>query len=76
MAYFKIDNRAIRSDAVVVDETLAEVDEHEGSVIGSRPNLVAEFPPHVRLGINDDVPVAVDVAKLHFFDEATGEPLR
>jgi multiple sugar transport system ATP-binding protein len=76
MAYFKVDNRAIRSDAVVVDETLAAADEHEGSVIGSRPNVVAEFPPHVQLRIADEVPVAIDVSQVHFFDEGTGEPLR
>jgi hypothetical protein len=45
-------------------------------VIGSRPNLVAEFPPHVQLRLTDEVPIAVDVSKLHFFDEGTGEPLR
>jgi multiple sugar transport system ATP-binding protein len=76
MAYFKVDNIAIKSDAVVVDETLAAADEHEGSVIGSRPNLVAEYPPDVQLKLNEEVPVAVDVAKVHFFDEGTGEPLR
>jgi multiple sugar transport system ATP-binding protein len=76
MAYFKVGNRAIKSDAVVVDETLAAADEHEGTVIGSRPNLVAEFPPDVRLTINEEVPVAVDVSKVHFFDEGTGAPLR
>ncbi len=76
MAYFKVDNRAIKSDAVVVDETLAAAEEHEGSVIGSRPNLVAEFPPQVQLRITDDVPVAIDVSQVHFFDEGTGEPLR
>jgi multiple sugar transport system ATP-binding protein len=76
MAYFKVDNRAIRSDAVTVDETLAAGDEHAESVVGSRPNLVASFPPHVHLHITDEVPVAVDVAKLHFFDEGSGVPLR
>jgi multiple sugar transport system ATP-binding protein len=76
MAYFHVENRAIRSEAVVVDETLAAAEGDESSVIGSRPNLVAEFPPHLRLGINEDVPVALDVAKLHFFDEETGAPLR
>jgi multiple sugar transport system ATP-binding protein len=76
MAYFKVDNYTIGSEAVTVDETLAEADSHEGSVIGSRPNLVAEFPPHVQLRLTDEVPIAVDVSKLHFFDEATGDPLR
>jgi multiple sugar transport system ATP-binding protein len=76
MAYFHVDNRAIRSDAVTIDETLAAADEKSESVIGSRPNLVAEFPAHIQLHINDEVPVAVDVGKLHFFDEESGEPLR
>jgi multiple sugar transport system ATP-binding protein len=76
MAYFKVDNYAIGSDAVTVDETLAAADASEGSVIGSRPNLVAEFPPHVQLRLTDEVPIAVDVSQLHFFDEETGEPLR
>jgi multiple sugar transport system ATP-binding protein len=76
MAYFKVDNYTIRSEAVTVDETLAAADANEGSVIGSRPNLVAEFPPHVQLRLTDEVPIAVDVSKLHFFDEGTGEPLR
>ncbi len=76
MAYFQVANRAIRSEAVTVDDTIAAADGHGSSVIGSRPNLVAEYPPHVALGINDEVQVAVDVAKLHFFDEETGEPLR
>ena len=30
------------------------------SVVGSRPNLVASFPPHVQLRLGDDVPIAVD----------------
>ena len=76
MAYFKVDNYTIGSEAVTVDETLAAADTNEGSVIGSRPNLVVEFPPHVQLRLTDEVPIAVDVSKLHFFDEATGEPLR
>jgi multiple sugar transport system ATP-binding protein len=76
MAYFKVDARQIRSDATVVDETLAEADDHEESVVGSRPNLVASFPPHVQLRLGDDVPVAVDTRGLHFFDEASGAPLR
>src|SRR5438552_549429 len=43
MAYFKVDARQIRSEATAVDETLAEGAEHEESVVGSRPNLVASF---------------------------------
>jgi multiple sugar transport system ATP-binding protein len=76
MAYFKVDARQIRTEAHAVDETLAEGVDHEESVVGSRPNLVASFPAHVQLKLGDRVPVAVDTRKLHFFDEATGAPLR
>ena len=76
MAYFKVDARQIKSEAHAVDESLAEADEHEESVVGSRPNLVASFPPHVQLRLGDDVGVAVDTRNLHFFDEASGAPLR
>jgi multiple sugar transport system ATP-binding protein len=76
MAYFKVDARQIRSEAVVVDESLAEAADHEESVVGSRPNLVASFPPHVQLKLGDDVAIAVDTRMLHFFDEASGAPLR
>jgi hypothetical protein len=30
----------------------------------------------VQLQIHDHIPVAVEVARMHFFDEETGEPLR
>jgi multiple sugar transport system ATP-binding protein len=76
MAYFKVDARQIRSEATAVDETLAEGAEHEESVVGSRPNLVASFPPHIQLHLGDAVPIAVDTRNLHFFDEASGAPLR
>ena len=76
MAYFKVDARQIKSEAHAVDESLAAADEHEESVVGSRPNLVASFPPHVQLRLGDDVGVAVDTRNLHFFDEASGAPLR
>ena len=49
MAYFKVDARQIKSEAPAVDEIAAAGDEHEESVVGSRPNLVASFPPHVQL---------------------------
>jgi multiple sugar transport system ATP-binding protein len=76
MAYFKVDARQIKSEAHAVDESLAEGEAHEESVVGSRPNLVASFPPHVQLRLGDDVGVAVDTRNLHFFDEASGAPLR
>ena len=46
------------------------------TVVGSRPNLVASFPPHVQLKLADTVPIAIDTKNLHFFDEASGAPLR
>jgi multiple sugar transport system ATP-binding protein len=76
MAYFKVDARQIRSEAVAVDESLAHGAEDKDSVVGSRPNLVASFPPHVQLRLGDDVQIAVDTKALHFFDEASGAPLR
>ena len=48
----------------------------EASVVGSRPNLVASFPPYVQLKIGDRVQIAVDAKNLHFFDEVSGAPLR
>ena len=74
MAYFKVDTRAIKAEQAEEEETLAS--EGEETVVGSRPNLVASFPPHVHLKIGDDVPVAVDTKNLHFFDEESGAPLR
>ena len=76
MAYFKVDARQIRSEATIVDESLAAAEAQEESVVGSRPNLVASFPPHIQLKLGDEVPVAVDTRALHFFDEASGAPLR
>jgi multiple sugar transport system ATP-binding protein len=76
MAYFKVNARHIRTEATVVDESLAAGEEHEDSVVGSRPNLVASFPPHVQLRLGDRVPVAINTRNLHFFDEASGAPLR
>jgi|tagenome__1003787_1003787.scaffolds.fasta_scaffold20895706_2 multiple sugar transport system ATP-binding protein len=76
MAYFKVNARQIKSEAHAVDESLAAADEQTESVVGSRPNLVASFPPHVQLKLGDEVGVAVDTRNLHFFDEASGAPLR
>jgi multiple sugar transport system ATP-binding protein len=74
MAYFKIDARSIKSEGAAEEEVL----ESEGgdTVVGSRPNLVASFPPHVQLKLGDQVPVAIDTKNLHFFDESSGAPLR
>jgi multiple sugar transport system ATP-binding protein len=74
MAYFHIDARQIKTEAAAASEELES--ETAESVVGSRPNLVASFPPHVQLSLGDDVAVAVDTKNLHFFDEASGAPLR
>jgi multiple sugar transport system ATP-binding protein len=74
MAYFRIDARQIKAEGSAAEEVLASDD--EASVVGSRPNLVASFPPHVHLHLGDDAAIAVDAKNLHFFDEASGAPLR
>jgi multiple sugar transport system ATP-binding protein len=74
MAYFKINARQFKSESSAAEEELENED--ESSVVGSRPNLVASFPPHVQLKIGDRVPIAVDAKNLHFFDESSGAPLR
>jgi multiple sugar transport system ATP-binding protein len=72
IAYFRIEARAIRDVEVgqEVEEGVAE------GAVGTRPNLVAQFPAHVVLRLQSHVPVAVDVGRLHFFDADSGEPLR
>jgi len=72
MAYFQVDARQIKAE--MPDETLESDD--EASVVGSRPNLVASFPPHIMLRIGEEVPVAIDTRGLHFFEESSGAPLR
>jgi multiple sugar transport system ATP-binding protein len=74
MAYFHLDARHIKAEAAEEEEILAS--DSDATVVGSRPNLVASFPPHVQLKLGDQVPVAVDTKNLHFFDEASGAPLR
>ena len=74
MAYFKVNARSIKAEQADEEEVLESVG--ADTVVGSRPNLVASFPPHVHLKLGDVVPVAVDTKNLHFFDEASGAPLR
>jgi multiple sugar transport system ATP-binding protein len=71
IVYFHIEATAVR------EGQHEDTEEVPGEGIGgSRPNLVAEFPAHVQLRLTEHEPVAVDVAKMHFFDAETGEPLR
>jgi multiple sugar transport system ATP-binding protein len=74
MAYFKINARQIKAESSAAEEELENED--ATSVVGSRPNLVASFPPHVQLKLGDRVQIAVDTKNLHFFQEASGAPLR
>jgi multiple sugar transport system ATP-binding protein len=74
MAYFKVDARSLKSEAGEEEEALES--DSEETVVGARPNLVASFPPHIQLQLGTEVPVGVDTRNLHFFDEATGAPLR
>jgi multiple sugar transport system ATP-binding protein len=74
MVYFHIDATTVREGQHVEEEEEEAVD-GEG-VVASRPNLVAQFPAHVMLRLKDEIPVAVDVARMHFFDAESGEPLR
>jgi multiple sugar transport system ATP-binding protein len=75
MAYLRVDAR--RNETEAAPEEAQELESSaEETVVGSRPNLVASFPPHLQLRLGDEIPLAVDTAKLHFFDEATGAPLR
>ena len=73
LAYFWIDAMALARDGETVTNAEGEA---AGAVGGTQPNLVAEFPPHATLTIGDSVRVAIDPARLHFFDGASGEPLR
>ncbi|HSL63815.1 MAG TPA: sn-glycerol-3-phosphate ABC transporter ATP-binding protein UgpC [Gaiellaceae bacterium] len=77
VAYFRIDAPRIRAVGFegVLDADEEEEEAAEG-VTASRPNLVAAFPPHVKLELDREMPVAVDVAHAHFFDRETGAPLR
>ena len=73
IVYFHIDATIVREGRH--EEELEEAASAEG-VVATRPNLVAEFPAHVLLRLAEHVPIAVDVAKMHFFDADSGEPLR
>ncbi len=71
IAYFRIDAHELGSVVVPADDEAPEAAPGR-----ARPNLVAEFPAHATLKLGDRVPVAVDSAHMHFFDESSGAPLR
>ena len=70
--YFRIDLPSLVSVDPVDEPSATEAD----SIVAERPNLIASFPPRVALRIDEDVQVAIDTARLHFFDEETGAALR
>jgi multiple sugar transport system ATP-binding protein len=74
MAYFRIDAEVVRPAGA--DEAEEEIEEGGEGVTATRPNLVAAFPPDLKLTLGDRIPVAVEVDKLHFFERETGAPLR
>jgi multiple sugar transport system ATP-binding protein len=73
IVYFHLDARTLRPGAEDVEDP-ADLEGGEG-VTATRPNLIAEFPAQTSVRLDEEIPLAVDTTKLHFFDEETGEPL-
>jgi multiple sugar transport system ATP-binding protein len=74
MVYLRTDATSVRP--AVHDEDEAVTSGSSDEAVVSRPNLIAHFPPRIKLEIAETIPVAVDIAGLHFFDTETGEALR
>jgi multiple sugar transport system ATP-binding protein len=77
MVYMRLDAKTLR-EHLTEDEEDAQLDESGEGVTATRPNFVASFPAREATGlkIGADLPVAVDVANVHLFDNESGEPLR
>ncbi|HVM17465.1 MAG TPA: sn-glycerol-3-phosphate ABC transporter ATP-binding protein UgpC [Gaiellaceae bacterium] len=73
MVYLRLDAFHVRTEEQDEEDVAAESD---AGVTAARPNLVASFPTRVAPELHERVPVAVDVARLHFFDGESGAPLR
>src|SRR5262249_39221602 len=75
MAYFKLDAEAVASGAQETEA--ADAEEGGEGVTATRPNFVASFAAAdaFALRVEQEVPIAVDVANAHLFDRETGEPL-
>jgi multiple sugar transport system ATP-binding protein len=71
MVYLNVDATPVRPEGTEP----AEVEAEEG-IAGTKPNLIAHFPPRIDLRIAETVPVALDTAGLHFFDRESGAALR
>jgi multiple sugar transport system ATP-binding protein len=74
IVYFHIDAVAVREGQH--DDEEDEQPTSEEGVVASRPNLVAQFPAHLQLQLKTEIPIGIDVGRMHFFDAETGEPLR
>jgi multiple sugar transport system ATP-binding protein len=72
VCYFRVDVPTLGSVEGDDDEAVVETE----SIVAERPNFVASLPPRVSLRIDEEMFVAIDVARLHFFDEETGAALR
>lgn len=77
VAHLKVDAEVMRVHAALSDEEPEEEAGAEG-VTATRPNLVAKFSARDAIGmkLHDHIPVAVDVANVHVFDQESGAPLR
>ncbi len=73
MVYLHVNATPVREGAHADQDV---VEEAGAGVGGVRPNLVANFPAHIQLRLTEEIPVAIDIARVHFFDAETGEPLR
>jgi multiple sugar transport system ATP-binding protein len=77
IAHLKVDAEVMRVHAAHSDEEPEEEEGAEG-VTATRPNLVAKFSARDAVGmtLHDHIPIAVDVANVHVFDQESGAPLR
>lgn len=73
IVYFKNDSVSVRQEQ---EDEASELADSDDGVVASRPNLVAEFPAHVSLKIGERMSLAVDAARMHFFDAESGAPLK
>ena len=77
IAYFRIDAMVIKSADLVDEDDVMAVETDAEGVTATRPNLVASFDAReaLDLKLDTELPVAIDVARLHLFDAESGEPL-
>jgi len=78
IAHLKVDAEMMRVHGAHSDEEPEEEEGEGEGVTATRPNLVATFSARDAMGLrlNDDIPIAVDVANVHVFDAESGAPLR